>query len=83
MTMFELSPSVVTTTASASSMPALAQQLDVHAVADVELACPVVAEPAERLLALVDHGHVPARGAQIERDGAADTAAPDDQDLHG
>ena len=80
--MFELSPSVVTTTASASSIPAVAQQLEVHPVADEELAGPVVAEPAERFLALVDHRHVPAAALQLERDGAADAAAADHDDLH-
>ena len=82
MTMFELSPSVVTTTASASSMPARCRSVDVHAVPDVELARPVVAEPTERLLALVDDADLPAGAAQLERDGAADAAASDHEHFH-
>ena len=38
----------------------LAQQVGVHAVADDEAAAPVLAEPRERVLVLVDDGHVPA-----------------------
>ena len=60
MTMFVLSPSVATTTASASSIPACAQEVGVHAVADEECARPVVAETREGVLVLVDDGHVPA-----------------------
>ena len=65
ITRFVLSPSVVTTTASASSMPASRSSVEVHAVADEEPAGPVVAEPPERVLVLVDDGHVPARAAQL------------------
>ena len=82
ITMFELSPSVATTTASASSMPGLAQERQVHPVPDEELAGPVVAEPAERFLALVDDRHLPARVAQLERDRGADAAATHDDHLH-
>ena len=54
----------------------LAQERDVHPVADEELAGPVVAEPAERVLALVDHADTsqPALRSS-QRDGAADAAA--------
>ena len=45
ITRFVLSPSVVTTTASASSMPASRSSVQVHAVADDEPAGPVLAEP--------------------------------------
>ena len=62
ITMFVLSPSVVTTTASASSIPASRSSVQIHAVADEEPAGPVVAESPERVLVLVDDGHVPARG---------------------
>ena len=58
------------------------QQLDVHPVADVELARPVVAEPHHRILALVDDADLPAGVAQLERDGAADAAASDHDNLH-
>ena len=68
ITMFVLSPSVATTTASASSMPGLAQDVGVHAVPDDEPAGPVVAEPAERLLVLVDGGHVPPFAVELERE---------------
>ena len=60
MTMFELSPSVVTTTASALLDARAAQQRDVHAVPDVELTAPLLTEPPKRLLALIDDAHLPA-----------------------
>src|SRR6478609_8586114 len=60
ITRFVLSPFVVTTTASASSIP----------------------ESPERVLVLVEDGHVPARALQLERDGRADAAASDHDCLH-
>ena len=45
--------------------PRLAEQLEVHAVPDDEVAGPVLAESPERVLVLVDHGHVPARAVQL------------------
>ena len=80
--MFVLSPSVETTTASASSTPGPAQDRRVHAVADDEAAVPALAEPAERLLLLVDGDDVPAFLAEPVRDGRADPAAPDHDRLH-
>ena len=60
MTMFVLSPSVVTTTASASSMPASRRSWRSIPWPTKKLAGPVVAESPERVLALVDHADVPA-----------------------
>ena len=82
MTMFVLSPSVETTTASASSMPAVAEHVDVHPVADDEAARPVLAEARERLFLLVDRRDVPAFAEQLPRDGRADPAAADHDRLH-
>ena len=59
--------------------PGLAEQVDVHAVADEERAGPVVAEPRERVLVLVDDGDVPALLLELERDRRADPAAADDR----
>ena len=59
----------------------LAQELGVHAVPDDERAGPILAEPRERVLVLVDDGHVPALLVQLERDRRADPAAADDQRL--
>ena len=42
----------------------------------------LLAEPPERVLVLVDDGHVPARALQLERDGRADPAAADHDCLH-
>ena len=61
ITMFELSPSVVTTTASASSMPA--SRSSWMSMPWPTWNSPVQSSPrrAERVLALVDDAHVPAR----------------------
>ena len=80
--MFVLSPSVETTTASASSMPALAQDVDVHAVPEDELAGPAFAEARERVLLLVDRRDLPTLAEQLPRDGRADPAAADHDRLH-
>ena len=63
--------------------PGAAQHRRVHAVADDEAAVPALAEPAERLLLLVDGDDVPALVAQRVRDRGADPAAADDDRLHG
>src|SRR5205807_7186437 len=60
----------------------LAEEVDVHAVADDEGARPVLAEARERVLVLVDDGHVPSLALELEGDGRADTAAADDQGVH-
>src|SRR5581483_875892 len=62
--------------------PRLAEQVDVHAVADDEGAWPVLAEAREGVLVLVDDGHIPALALELEGDGRADTAAADDQGVH-
>ena len=62
--------------------PRFAQEIGVHAVADEERARPVLAEPPERILVLVDDGHVPSLGGEAFRNRRADAAATDDQCLH-
>ena len=59
-----------------------AQDRRVHAVADDEAAVPALAEPAERLLLLVDRDDVPALAPQLVRNGRADPAAADNDCLH-
>ncbi len=59
----------------------LAQEVGVHAVPDDERAGPALAEPRERVLVLVDDGHVPALLVELERDRRADAAAADDKCL--
>src|SRR5207253_1073640 len=63
--------------------PGLAQDLDVHAVAEDEAAAPVVAEAGESLFLLVHGRHVPALAVELEGDAGADTAATDHQRVHG
>src|SRR5919198_53858 len=63
--------------------PRLAQDVDVHAVADDEAAVPVAPEPRQRLLLLVDRDDIPAFAVELQRDRRADAAASDDQDFHG
>ena len=62
--------------------PGLAQHVGVHAVPDDEAARPVLAEPLERLLLLVDGADVPALGLQRLRARRADATAADDDGLH-
>ena len=81
-TRFVLSPSVATTTASASSIPASRSTPVVHPVTDDEAAAPVDPEPGERLFLLVDRDHVPALAVELLGDGGADPAAADHDHLH-
>src|SRR5262249_55483969 len=60
----------------------LVKHLDVHAVSDDEPSGPVLSEPSERLLLLVDGHHVPTLALELLRDGRADTAASNDYCLH-
>src|SRR5205807_9736623 len=60
----------------------LAQDLDVHPMAEHEAAVPVVAEPAERLFLLVDGRDVPALVHQLEGNAGADSAASNHQSIH-
>src|SRR4029077_7703267 len=62
--------------------PGLAEDVDVHPVPDDEAARPVLAEPGQRLLVLVDRGHVPADLRQLLRNRRADTPASNDDRLH-
>ena len=82
ITMFVLSPSVATTTASASSIPASRRRSASIPWPTTKRAGPVLAEPRERVLVLVDDRHVPALLEELERDRRADPAAADDQCLH-
>src|SRR5438105_9001424 len=63
--------------------PRLAEHVHVHPVADDEAAVPVAAEPAQRLLLLVDRDDVPALAVELERDRRPDSPASDDDHLHG
>ena len=69
-----LSPDVATTAASACSIPARSERLRLHRMADDEAALPVLAEASERLLVLVDGGHVPTVGGELQ--GTADPTRP-------
>ena len=51
-------------------------------LADEEGARPVLAEARQRVLVLVDDGHVPALALELKGDGRADAAAADDQGVH-
>ena len=62
--------------------PGRARSVGVHAVADDEAAGPAGAEPAQRLLALVDDVDLPAFALELECDGGADPAAADDDGFH-
>ena len=60
-----------------------AEHVDVHAVPEDEAAAPVLAEPRERVLLLVDRRDVPTLAEQLPRDRRADTAAADHYRFHG
>src|SRR5580765_9113568 len=81
MTMFVLSPSVATTTASASSIPARRRT-------SMSIPWPSTKPPAqsseaaESLLLLVHGGHVPPLAVELEGEVRADAAAADHQSLH-
>ena len=51
-------------------------------MADDEGARPVGAEPRQGVHVLVDDGHLPALGEELERNRGADPAAADDQSFH-
>ena len=77
-TMFVLSPSVATTTASASSIPASRSTVEVHPVADDEAAAPV--SPSRASAASVSSTAVTSQPSSAERPGhgRADPPAADD-----
>ena len=82
MTRFVLSPFVATTTACASWIPASSSTRDVDSVPDDESAGPVLAEPVEGVLPLVDDGDVPPAPIQLPGNSGADPAASDDNRFH-
>ena len=59
-----------------------AKHVDVHAVSEHEAAAPVLAEPRERVLLLVDRRDLPALAEQLPRDRGADAPAADDYRFH-
>ena len=82
ITMFVLSPSVVTTTASASSIPPRGAAVRSIPWPTRKPPVQLLAESPEGVLVLVEHRHVPARALQLERDGRADPAAADHDRFH-